>query len=258
MKQVMEGDFGCPMFEFRQENLQISVSGDMAWVVFQGWTTFESGNTDEMFETRVLERHDGLWKIVYSSFVPRYNDGPSGKVLGLDRNGCIVRANPAALEAVKHHPIFTVSSGRLRAHRRDWDKALQRAISEAATHHGFFETHHIANKMGAPIHYPVILGHTDAGGVAATQFSVRDGVTYVALDNDESLDWRLSFARAVFGLSENQVNVARHIALGAGPKSLAETLGISVNTVRTHLSRMYEKTGVSTQAALVRLLLSVG
>lgn len=258
MKQVMEGGFGCSMVSFSQENLQISVSGDVAWVVYEDKSTFTSGNTDEMFETRILERHKGNWKIVYSSFVPKYNDGPEGNVVGIDLTGHIVRANPAALDALKRHPHLTVSAGRLRAHRLEWDKKLQRAISDAAKHHGFFETHHIANETGELVRYPVILGHTDEGGVAVTQISVRDCVTYVRLNTEDNLDKRLKFAQTVFGLSEGQTRVAGHIARGEGPKALAETMGISVNTVRTHLSRLYEKTGVSTQAALVRLLLSVG
>ena len=35
-------------------------------------------------------------------------------------------------------------------------------------------------------------------------------------------------------------------------------MGISVNTAKTHLKRMFDKTGVHAQPALVRLLLSVG
>ena len=90
------------------------------------------------------------------------------------------------------------------------------------------------------------------------QVSVRDGTTYLQFDSDGALDRRLSVAQAVFGLSDGQLRVARHIANGAGLKSTAEALGISVNTARTHLSRLYEKTGVSSQTALVKLLLSVG
>lgn len=54
------------------------------------------------------------------------------------------------------------------------------------------------------------------------------------------------------------MKLARHIAMGESVKGAAEKLGISVNTARTHMTRLYEKTGVRSQAALVRLLLSVG
>jgi len=258
MQNVLNSGIGCDMVRFGQENLRISLSRDTAWVVYDSWMTDSNDNKGESFETRILERVGDLWKIAYSSFIPKHNGGPVGNTLGLDQNGIVVMADPASLEVVKHHPIFTISAGRLRSHRVEWDKALQLAISKAAHHHGFFETHRFANEMGGPASYPVILGHTDEGGVAVAHLTIRDSVTYVRLDSDHLLDRRLNFAQAVFGLSEGQMRVARKIALGEGLKGLAENLGISVNTARTHLSRLYEKTGVNSQTALVRLLLSVG
>lgn len=65
-------------------------------------------------------------------------------------------------------------------------------------------------------------------------------------------------AQAVYGLSDGQARLARQIADGKGAKEAAEALGISVNTARTHLSRLYDKTEAHAQTALVRLLLSVG
>ena len=41
---------------------------------------------------------------------------------------------------------------------------------------------------------------------------------------------------------------------GASPKEAAEQLGASVNAVRVHLGRVFEKTGTHRQAELVRLI----
>jgi DNA-binding CsgD family transcriptional regulator len=112
--------------------------------------------------------------------------------------------------------------------------------------------------MGVPTRYPVILGPTDDGGVAVVHFTIRDNQTFVHLDPDDVIARRLVAAKAVFGLSPGQLRVAQKIASGQGLKTLAQDLGISVNTARTHLSRLYDKTGVSSQPALVRLLLSIG
>jgi DNA-binding CsgD family transcriptional regulator len=51
---------------------------------------------------------------------------------------------------------------------------------------------------------------------------------------------------------ETRLIIAGHDLVNA-----AERLGVSVNTTRTHLQRMFDKTGVRTQPALVRALLSV-
>lgn len=258
MKKVFDNHLSERLTDFGYENLQISVVGDCAWAVFDTWTVWENGERGESFDTRVLERHGDEWKIVYASFVLRHYKGPEGLALCLDRNGQILQASPASLDALKSHPFLTVSHGRIRAHRLDWDKALQKALEQAAQHHGFFETYRFAHSIGGTAQYPVVLGTTDEGGVAVVRFSIRDNFTYLWIDADQFLDRHMKFARAVFSLSEGQIKVARQIALGSSVRSTAEELGVSVNTARTHLTRLYEKTGVRSQAALVRLLLSVG
>jgi DNA-binding CsgD family transcriptional regulator len=41
---------------------------------------------------------------------------------------------------------------------------------------------------------------------------------------------------------------------GARPAQVAERCGISINTVRTHLRNIFDKTGVRRQSELIRLL----
>jgi len=258
MEEVFQSGVSCKMRDFSQDDLRIDIAGNMAWVVFSSWSTTGYGTELEAFETRILERDGRRWKILYSSFVEALQEGPDDTLVGVDGQGRVLRASATALGALKRHPILTVSAGRLRAQRPVWDKALQQAFAQAARHHGHFATHKVAHEMGGPAQYPVILGSTDEGGVAVAHLSIRDCVTYVQIGGDDHLDRRLKFAQKVFGLSEGQLRVARKIALGAGLKVLAADLGISVNTARTHLSRLYEKTGVRSQPALVRLLLSVG
>ena len=62
----------------------------------------------------------------------------------------------------------------------------------------------------------------------------------------------------IFDLSEAQSRLAGQILDGRSLPEAAAELGISVNTARTHLQRIYAKAGVNSQPALVRVLLSVG
>jgi len=258
MQHTFQNDLGCQMVRFGQDKMRITVSGDTAWAVFDGWNENKDGVVMESFETRILERQSDGWKIVYALFVHQHGDDLGDGVLSVDKGGRIIWASSGALERIKQHPVLTISSGRVRALRLDWDKALQSAILQAGRYHGHFELHKFAEETGGPFSYPAILGETDDGGVAVAHISVRDCVTYIQIDGDGLLDRRLAVARAVFGLSDQQLRIAGHIANGEGLKSAAATLGISVNTARTHLARLYEKTGVSSQTALVRLLLTVG
>lgn len=57
----------------------------------------------------------------------------------------------------------------------------------------------------------------------------------------------------MFDLTAAEGRVLQAIAAGRTAEEVAEALQISVNTVRTHLHRIFSKTGFSTQASLVRL-----
>jgi DNA-binding CsgD family transcriptional regulator len=64
----------------------------------------------------------------------------------------------------------------------------------------------------------------------------------------------------LYGLTPSERRVLQAIAAGDTVEEAAETLQVSVSTVRTHLHRVYSKTRTGTQAALVRLvhLLPIG
>ena len=59
--------------EVRRANLNIRVGADMAWVTFEQYGLDTGDSTMDMpglsRETRVLEKHDGEWKIAYTSFL---------------------------------------------------------------------------------------------------------------------------------------------------------------------------------------------
>jgi DNA-binding CsgD family transcriptional regulator/PAS domain-containing protein len=60
--------------------------------------------------------------------------------------------------------------------------------------------------------------------------------------------------RAAFGLTPTEAMVAARIFEGDGLRPAAETLGMGVTTARTHLQRIFDKTGTRKQAELVRML----
>ena len=57
------------------------------------------------------------------------------------------------------------------------------------------------------------------------------------------------------GESLQLVSDALEIVKGRGRRATAERLGITDGTARSHLSKIFDKTGVSRQAELVRLVL---
>ena len=61
---------------------------------------------------------------------------------------------------------------------------------------------------------------------------------------------------SLYRLSPAQVRLARLIVDGHDLAGAADLLSVSINTLRTQLQRIFDKTGARTQAALVRSLLS--
>jgi DNA-binding CsgD family transcriptional regulator len=60
--------------------------------------------------------------------------------------------------------------------------------------------------------------------------------------------------RALYGLTPAEAVVTQCLYAGRRPDQLGSDLGISVNTVRSHMKRIFEKCDVRTQAELLQLL----
>lgn len=60
--------------------------------------------------------------------------------------------------------------------------------------------------------------------------------------------------RTLYGLTAAEARTARALLAGHEPREIADQLGVGLATVRTHLHHVYDKTGTSRQADLVRLL----
>ena len=60
----------------------------------------------------------------------------------------------------------------------------------------------------------------------------------------------IEILRTVFDLTPTEARIASLVAKGDSPYAIAEALGLSINTVRSHLARCYSKTSTSTQISL--------
>jgi DNA-binding CsgD family transcriptional regulator len=61
-----------------------------------------------------------------------------------------------------------------------------------------------------------------------------------------------------YGLTQAEARVALAASSGASIPETATRLNISPNTVKTHLQRVFAKTGANRQAELARLIASIG
>ncbi len=65
-----------------------------------------------------------------------------------------------------------------------------------------------------------------------------------------------SMARAMWRLTPTEALTAAYVANGRSPQRIAELTGVSTGTVRTHLKRIFDKTGARSQVELAALLMS--
>ena len=258
MKEVFAAGAVCDIVDFHRSNIDVTVNGDVAYMVFNGHSTQQDGRVENTYETRILERQQGRWRILYSSFVLRGHQRVDDNRLAIDAKGHVLCAPEKARDALAAHPGLQISNGILRGAKPAWDKVLQDGIKCAAEQHKYFQHYRYQTQSGRDFRLPLVLGETDTGGVATCTLFVRDEMTFVDLQSDQTLNDRLMVAKAIFGLSDGQLGLARKITQGDSLTTAAQDLGISINTARTHLSRIYDKTGVNSQTALVRTLLSVG
>lgn len=258
MKDVIESGATCDVVEFQRQDEEISMSGDIAHVVFNGISKHANGRVEETFETRVLEKKDDGWRILFASFMLRGHQKTDVNKLAVDENGKILCAPDEARALIAEHAGLQISNNRLRAARRSWDQTLQNALKCAAEQHGYFQHYRYLTERGRNFRLPVVLGETDEGSVVVCVLFVRDGVTFVEAESDGDINVRLNIAQTIFGLSAAQMELARCIVQGNSLVEASKLMGISKNTAKTHLVRVYQKTGVNSQTALVRALLSVG
>jgi DNA-binding CsgD family transcriptional regulator len=86
-------------------------------------------------------------------------------------------------------------------------------------------------------------------------FPQRAVAIVLVSDPETEVRARVESLRDRFGLTLAEATFALEIIKGDGRQATADRLGITVGTARSHLSKIFDKTGVRHQAELVRLLL---
>jgi DNA-binding CsgD family transcriptional regulator/PAS domain-containing protein len=93
-----------------------------------------------------------------------------------------------------------------------------------------------------------------ASSHSAAQFLTHARAIVLAIDPEASSPADPALVRDVLGLTLGEARVAALIGAGLSPRESAEKLGITEETARTALKRVFSKTGVSRQSELVALL----
>ncbi|NTG73394.1 LuxR family transcriptional regulator [Agrobacterium rhizogenes] len=235
----------------RWEKVNVIVAGNMAWVTYDEIGTNANGDLKRML--KILHRVDGIWKISCMVMMESAVEQANSPLIEVDADRRILWSNRLAQERIRDHQGLAVAAGRLRAQRREHDPALRDAVRLA-----FRELQGQTRLRLSPKQaWAVALGEDAAGIPMHCWVLLEDGKALVSFDDAETVARRIDGAREIYGLSPAQVKLARLIVDGHDLAEAAGLLAVSVNTLRTQLQRIFDKTGVRSQAALVRSLLSV-
>jgi DNA-binding CsgD family transcriptional regulator len=164
--------------------------------------------------------------------------------------------NGSAEAILKDGNALKSRDGRLFAARSDSRDALSRALEAS-----------VAGKAPSTSgQYAVPLPDDEGSGLIASVLPLqwRDGrnpleslpgaAAVIIQDPSEGATPPMEALGLLYGLTTAERNVLEHVADSHSPQETADRLGVSVNTVKTHLQKIFAKTNTARQADLVRLV----
>ena len=183
-------------------------------------------------------------------------DGIRHGVMVVGPGAAVVHHNRAAELILSLGDGLSVRTGILRAASPPLDVALQRAVSSAMglgdTSTRAADSLNIPRADGQNSYVVHVLPYTEA----STGGDESRALVFL-IDPQARRVCSAELLRRVYGLTNSEAAVALHIADGQGIKAIADELSLSTATVKTHLQRVFSKTGTHRQAELVRLLLEM-
>jgi DNA-binding CsgD family transcriptional regulator/PAS domain-containing protein len=184
--------------------------------------------------------------------------GLAAAVVLTDADGAILYANASAEEMLSGHGPILSRNGVLQAQNPVAGRALLDAIAGAAGNDGSLGSRGIGlpiSAAGQPPAVAYVLPLTE--GTARAAFRPACAAVFISTTTSAS-PLPEAVLITLFDLTPAEARVLLKIGGGMGSAATALSLGIGENTLKTHLSRIYAKTGAGRQADLVRLIADIG
>jgi DNA-binding CsgD family transcriptional regulator len=178
---------------------------------------------------------------------------PTG-IVAVNSDAKVILTNRAADAILKRGDGLMVRNG-LRAASRQQTVNLRNAIAAVS----------MQRDSGIPRPETVVQVYRPSGATPfevlvsplASNSSLRRGATALLFITDPEAEATLDSRKLheLFGLTPAEIRLSIAVVKGKSVAEYAHEAAISLNTARTHLKRVYSKTGVRRQSELVRLLL---
>lgn len=170
----------------------------------------------------------------------------------LSGSGQVMELNHRARQIVGDADELILGRTGLHAAASGRECDLRRLIADAATR-GVGAAMSLPRRRGGQ---PLSLFAAPLAGPPGELCPVRAAAALFVSDPDLPSGPLSAALGSLYGLTPAETSVAIEIAGGAGLDAVAARLGVAKNTAKTHLNRVFEKTGTRRQAELARLLLA--
>ncbi|WP_133192621.1 hypothetical protein [Labrenzia sp. 011] len=163
----------------------------------------------------------------------------------------ILVQTPAALKMLEELGLATGAGRKLQVNNRQIETALQLLVSDHENPPRKTPSVYITGRNGCPKRVSIQTVAPPAygsGEIVRPFFLIRIAETTPLSEDVESI------LHDHYDLSLSEAHLARHLTMTGSMNATADHLGITRNTAKTHLRRIYEKTGAHTQLQLARLV----
>lgn len=181
-------------------------------------------------------------------------DGLRAGVFVVDASGKIIFSNRAASEIVRADDYLRAVGGRLCARQPTANQLLQEAIRSAGDGDAAISSRSVAIPLLAADGTRYLTNLLPLSGRRAAGIDAR--ATVAVFVQKAAVEWPNppEVIASAYQLTKAELRVLMALVqLGGGPE-IAETLGIGRGTVKTHLSKIFQKTGTKHQTDLVKLV----
>lgn len=171
----------------------------------------------------------------------------------LDRGGRVIRANAAAEKLIGDG--LALAQGVLGCSLPDENRELAGLVARLCRSPGIADTEALSSVIvRRSTKRPLIVEGIRIVGMASAIFSPAKAILLVSDTERPSADPRMDLLRRTFGLTQTEAMLVSHLAREVPLPLVAELLGISFETARSHLKRVFQKTETNRQSDLLRLI----
>jgi DNA-binding CsgD family transcriptional regulator len=182
-------------------------------------------------------------------------DGLAAGVFLVSEEGHLVHANARGRVMLGEEAIFRAAGGRLMAREPDAERSLRAAFAAAAAGDDGLGTQGIAVTLTAAgqLYLAHVLPLTSGSRRKAGASYAAAAAVFVRKAGLDAPTAPEVIAK-LYGLTPSELRVLLAVFESGGVTNVAEALGISEATAKTHLRHLFEKTSTARQADLVKLV----